>query len=53
VLKEQRASKKGIQKLSGPSGWLAISISVDPDFQLQNHHTDFDKIWYDTEGTNS
>lgn len=26
---------------------MAISISVGPDFQLQNHHTDFDKIWYD------
>jgi hypothetical protein len=24
--------------------WLAISISVGPDFQLMNHHTDFDKI---------
>jgi len=43
VFKEQCASKQGIQKLSG----LSISISVGPNFQLQNNHTDFDNIWYD------
>jgi hypothetical protein len=26
---------------------MTISISVGQNFQLQNHHTDFDKIWYD------
>jgi len=29
------------------SGWLAISISFGPNFQLQIHHTNFDKIRYD------